>query len=34
MQVVMEGFKSYREETLAKPFSAKVHVVGNLFFSL
>jgi hypothetical protein len=30
LQVVIEGFKSYREETSTEPFSPKVNVVGNL----
>jgi hypothetical protein len=29
MQVVIEGFKSYREETSTEPFSPKVNVVGK-----
>jgi structural maintenance of chromosome 3 (chondroitin sulfate proteoglycan 6) len=31
-KVVIEGFKSYREEISTEPFSPKVNVVGNFHF--
>jgi hypothetical protein len=30
VQVIIEGFKSYREEISTEPFSPKVNVVGKL----
>lgn len=32
VKVIIEGFKSYKEEVSTDPFSPKVNVVGNGFF--
>lgn len=32
IQVIIEGFKSYKDQTAAEPFSSKINVVGELFF--
>lgn len=31
MQVIIEGFKSYKEQVAAEPFSPKHNCVGELF---
>ncbi len=28
LQVVIEGFKSYKDQTIAEPFSPKLNVIG------
>ena len=29
LQVIIEGFKSYKDQTVAEPFSQKINVVGR-----
>jgi len=31
VQVIIEGFKSYKDQTIAEPFSNKINTVGTSF---
>lgn len=33
LQVIIEGFKSYKEQVATEPFSSKVNCVGNYFLT-
>ena len=33
-QVIIEGFRSYREQTVIEPFSPRHNVIGKIFFIL
>lgn len=32
IQIIIEGFKSYKDQTAAEPFTSKINVVGKLYF--